>query len=142
MSGRCMGRRPSFSIHTHSYPQLRVVRCGRPHERRNIHRTSGDSISFDEKPVEQHTGDAVEIRFAQSTRRHRVGHASARYVMATATPTPTETSHGESAWFYLGPDERGRELEIIAVRLRGEKGGDVLLVIPCDADGATTGRQP
>ena len=61
--------------------------------------------------------DAVEIRFTQAARKHRVGRASARHVMNTATPTATMTDQGNEAWQYRGLDERGRELEVIAVEV-------------------------
>lgn len=59
-----------------------------------------------------------EIRFTQSARRHRIGRASARHVLATTDPTPVSTSSGGDAWLYVGPDERGRELEIIALEVQ------------------------
>jgi hypothetical protein len=58
-----------------------------------------------------------EIRFTQSARRHRIGRASARHVLATTDPTPVTTSSGAKAWLYVGPDERGRELEVIALEV-------------------------
>jgi hypothetical protein len=57
---------------------------------------------------------AVEIRFTQAARKHRIGRASVRYVMATTTPAAVTTGQGNPGWRYVGPDERGRELEIIA----------------------------
>ena len=59
-----------------------------------------------------------EIRFTQLARRHRIGRASARHVLATTDPAPVTTSSGANAWLYVGPDERGRELEIIALEVR------------------------
>ena len=61
--------------------------------------------------------DRGEIRFTQSARRHRIGRASARHVLATTDPTPVTTSSGAKTWLYIGPDERGRELEIIALEV-------------------------
>jgi hypothetical protein len=58
-----------------------------------------------------------EIRFTQSARRHRIGRASARHVLATTDPTPVTTSSGAKAWLYVGPDEQGRELEIIELEV-------------------------
>jgi hypothetical protein len=58
-----------------------------------------------------------EIRFTQSARRHRIGRASARHVLATIDPMPVITSSGADAWLYVGPDERGRELEIVALEV-------------------------
>jgi len=59
-----------------------------------------------------------EIRFTQSARRHRIGRASARHVLATTDPTLVSTSSGGDAWLYVGPDERGRELEIIVLEVQ------------------------
>ena len=69
-----------------------------------------------------------EIRFTQSARKHRIGRASARYVLATTDPTPVTTSSGADAWLYVGPDERGRELEIVALEV-ADAGQPYLLVI-------------
>jgi len=71
----------------------------------------------------------VEIRFTQASRKHRVGRSSVRYVMARTTPAGTTTSQGNPGWRYVGPDERGRELEIITVEVTGYTGQDLLLVI-------------
>ena len=71
-----------------------------------------------------------EIRFTQSTRRHRIGRTSARHVLATTDPTRITTSSGGDAWLYVGPDERGRELEIIALEVQpAEAAQPYLLVI-------------
>jgi hypothetical protein len=71
----------------------------------------------------------VEIRFTQAARRHRIGRASARYVMATTNPTEVTTVQGNAGWSYVGRDERDRELEIIAVEVAPEEGEPYLLVI-------------
>jgi hypothetical protein len=79
--------------------------------------------------VSDNTG-GQEIRFTQSARRHRIGRASARDVLATTEPTPVTTSSGAKAWLYIGPDERGRELEIIALKVQpGDAAQPYLLVI-------------
>jgi len=39
-------------------------------------------------------------------------------MLATTYPTPVSTSSGANAWLYIGPDERGRELEIIALEVQ------------------------
>jgi hypothetical protein len=62
--------------------------------------------------------DPSEIRFTQSARQHRIGRASARHVLASTEPTLVTTTSGADAWLYVGPDERGRELEIIAVEVQ------------------------
>lgn len=56
------------------------------------------------------------IRFTRGSRKHRIGRASARQVIDTVTPS-LETDHGTGALIirWVGKDERGRELEIIAI---------------------------
>ena len=50
--------------------------------------------------------------------------------MANRTPTATTTNTGGLAWQWIGPDERGRELEVIAVEVQGAlDAAPVLLVI-------------
>jgi hypothetical protein len=46
--------------------------------------------------------------------------------MTTTTPITTTTEHGNDAWQYLGPDERGRELAVIAVEITPAPSGDEL----------------
>jgi hypothetical protein len=72
----------------------------------------------------------MEIRFTQAARRHRIGRASVRWVMATNTPVSTTTKSGDVAWRWIGPDGRGRELDVIAVEVQGaEDAMPILLVI-------------
>jgi hypothetical protein len=72
----------------------------------------------------------LEIRFTQAARRHRIGRASVRHVLSTATPAGTVTTQGNQAWIYTGADERGRELEVIAVEIGSQQEqGPYLLVI-------------
>lgn len=73
-------------------------------------------------------GGAV-VRWTQSARRHRIGKASARHVMTGVKPTRTTTLGGAGAWQWLGVDERGRELEIVAVDVEPADGPPYLLVI-------------
>ena len=50
--------------------------------------------------------------------------------MATTAPTPVSTDQGNPAWHYLGADERGRELEIVAVEVPADdRQPSALLVI-------------
>ncbi len=71
------------------------------------------------------------IRWARSASRHRVRRRSIRFVMARCRlqftePPPDEAPAGASARLvFLGDDERGRALEVMAVR----HGEDGLLVI-------------
>jgi hypothetical protein len=59
----------------------------------------------------------MELRFAQSARRHRIGKAHVRHVVATTTPTAVETPSGDAALEWIGPDDRYLELEVVGVIL-------------------------
>jgi hypothetical protein len=45
--------------------------------------------------------------------------------MATQKPEEIVTTQGERGWKYVGPDDRGLELEVIAVEMNG---GDLLVI--------------
>jgi len=62
------------------------------------------------------------IRWAQSARRHRVGRASARLAV-TKAGTPAVMSDGKL--LFVAADDRGRELEVVAVPLED---GDLLVI--------------
>lgn len=49
--------------------------------------------------------------------------------MATVSPESISISRGTDAWSYVGSDERGRELEIIAIEVTPSVGEPYLLVI-------------
>ncbi len=57
------------------------------------------------------------MRWAQSSRKHRIGRAHARHVMTTVSPVAAITSSGDQALLWVGADDRGIELEIIAIVL-------------------------
>ena len=71
----------------------------------------------------------LEVGFTQSARKHRIGRASARHVLASTEPTAVTTSSGAEAWLYVGPDERGRELEVIALEVHPADGGQSYLLV-------------
>jgi hypothetical protein len=56
------------------------------------------------------------IRFTRSSRKHRVGKKSAYYVIAmTPATVTTDPDTGEMTLSWIAGDERGRELEIVAI---------------------------
>lgn len=56
------------------------------------------------------------IRFTRGSRKHRVGKTSALHVIATSSANvSTDEPTGETTLSWMGPDERGRELEIVAL---------------------------
>lgn len=57
------------------------------------------------------------MRWSQSSRRHRIGRAHARHVISTTTPHQVTTATGHHGLLWVGDDDRGIELEIIAVVL-------------------------
>ena len=63
-----------------------------------------------------HNIEPTEIRFTQSARKHRIGKARAVYVIENYQPMEINDSHsGEQNLRWIGVDDRGLELEIIAV---------------------------
>lgn len=58
------------------------------------------------------------ILFRRSVRRHRIGKGRARHVMQSASPSPIErTGDLDPQILWVGPDDRGVWLEVIALDL-------------------------
>jgi hypothetical protein len=56
------------------------------------------------------------IRFTRGSRKHRIGTKSAYYVITmTAATITTDPDTGDTTLSWVGEDERGRELEIVAI---------------------------
>jgi hypothetical protein len=56
------------------------------------------------------------IRFAWGSRKHRIGRKSAYHVIAnTPADISAEPETGDTTLSWIGADERGRELEIVAI---------------------------
>lgn len=61
------------------------------------------------------------VRFARSARKHRVGKAHTMHVIENNTPRDVPAAgEFDARKVWLGPDDRGIELEIVAVVLPGE----------------------
>lgn len=75
----------------------------------------------------------MELRFTQAARKHRIGKARVRYVIATVDPAPVTTKRGDVGWLYIGNDDRGLELEVIAVPI--PEGLLVIHAMPTDLRG-------
>lgn len=59
---------------------------------------------------------ARRVRFSQSARRHRIGKAHVLYVMNTVAPEVIEADEvNDSRLLWIGPDDRGLVLEIVAI---------------------------
>jgi hypothetical protein len=71
--------------------------------------------------------ELVRIEFTQASRKHRIGREHVRHVMATTVPSPVLTNRGAEGWQYVGRDDRGVMLEVIAVETDAEE--PTLLVI-------------
>jgi hypothetical protein len=67
----------------------------------------------------------MEVRFSRSARKHRVGQAHALHVVlhGMLTVIPADEDNDERL-LWVGPDDRGVELEVLAIRLP-----DLVLVI-------------
>lgn len=58
------------------------------------------------------------LRFARSARKHRIGRAHALHVIHTVEPeTIPATEDADARLSWVGPDDRGVELEIVALEL-------------------------
>lgn len=56
------------------------------------------------------------IRFTRGSRKHRIGRKSAYHVIAMTAATITiDEETGDTTLSWIGADERGQELEIIAL---------------------------
>ena len=71
----------------------------------------------------------VRLKRTQAARKHRLGSARIAHVMSTTRPTVSTRPSGEPEYSWVGPDDRGLELEIIAVMVTTEQGEPVMLVI-------------
>lgn len=61
------------------------------------------------------------VRFTRSSRKHKIGRAHALHVIGTVTPTDVAaTDDFDARRVWIGPDDRGVELEIVAVVLQAE----------------------
>ncbi|MDQ6948918.1 MAG: hypothetical protein M3256_22330 [Actinomycetota bacterium] len=75
-----------------------------------------------------------EVRWFRSARRHRIGKAHAIYVITTTSPVripATSTLDARLVW--TGKDDRGIELEIVALDL--PQAITVIHVMPTDLGG-------
>lgn len=71
----------------------------------------------------------MRLKLTQAARKHRLGSARIAHVMSTTPPTVSTRPSGEPEYSWVGPDDRGLELEIIAVMVTTERGEPVMLVI-------------
>jgi hypothetical protein len=61
---------------------------------------------------------AKEVRFAKSARKHRIGKAHVLFVLENHEPVTFLPIDGEDQKFlWIGHDDRGLELEIVALKL-------------------------
>ena len=66
-------------------------------------------------------GHNLPVRFTRSSRKHKIGRAHALHVIDTVAPTDVgATVEFDARKLWLGPDDRGVELEIVAVVLQAE----------------------
>ena len=57
-----------------------------------------------------------QVRFTQSSRKHRIGRARALYVLEHYLPIPVlDGKRSDQSFRWIGKDDRGIEIEIIAV---------------------------
>jgi hypothetical protein len=58
------------------------------------------------------------LKFTRGSRKHRIGRAHAKHVMATVAPIVIPADEDTDERFvWIGDDDRGLELEIVAINL-------------------------
>lgn len=71
----------------------------------------------------------MELRFTQAARRHGIGRARAIHAMASVPVRRERNSRGEMQTEWVACDDRGLELEIIAVETTDLKTGRPILLV-------------
>lgn len=64
--------------------------------------------------------DVTKVRFAQAARKHRIGKAHARAALENAgdpVVAPATDGQSDDRLIFIGTDDRGVELEVIAIQL-------------------------
>lgn len=65
-----------------------------------------------------HYWSGLPLRWYQSARRHRIGRVHAMYVMTSTKPTLVPATDAfDERLVWIGKDDRGIELEIVALAL-------------------------
>lgn len=70
----------------------------------------------------------MRLKLTQAARKHRLGAARIAYVIANVEPTRGARPSGEREFSWIGPDDRGLELEIVGVLINYD-GEESMLVI-------------
>ena len=112
-----LNQRPGRSLHhacsapARQYPSVAPV-LGTDHRNRQLGPNCVLRQTFMSDTIE-----AVKpIRFTRASRKHRVGKKSAYHVIAMNAATITDDPDtGETTLSWVAGDERGRELEIVAI---------------------------
>lgn len=71
----------------------------------------------------------MELRFTQAARRHRIGRARAVHAMASDPIRRARNPRGELLIEWVALDDRGIELEIVAVETSDLKTGKPILLV-------------
>lgn len=69
----------------------------------------------------------VRLKLTQAARKHRLWSARIAHVVSTSQPTVSSRPSGEPEFCWVGPDDRGLELEIIGVLV--QSGTDQVMLI-------------
>ncbi|WP_375001929.1 hypothetical protein [Aeromicrobium sp. CTD01-1L150] len=59
----------------------------------------------------------MRVKFAQSTRKHRIAKGRAFYVIDNNEPVTRINTRGEVEYEWVGTDERGLELEVVGAQI-------------------------
>jgi hypothetical protein len=111
MPRRFTGQRPRGAARWSNSPLPRLAGADSP---RQMSASEGGVLPY---TVLSDRMCAVRIEFAQSARRHRIGRARARHVIANPVVEVTvpDEEGRDDRLVYLGDDRTGRALEVMAV---------------------------
>lgn len=70
-----------------------------------------------------------KTKFTQSARRHKVGRASVFFVLEHTEPSRDVDESGLVTLYWVGADERGRELEIAALEVDDARTGEPIVLV-------------
>ena len=71
----------------------------------------------------------MRLKLTQAARKHRIGAARIAAVIGTIEPTVGTRPSGEPEFSWVGPDDRGRELEIMGVLVDVDIDGEPAMLI-------------
>ncbi len=71
----------------------------------------------------------MRVKFTQAARKHRIGRTRALHVMNTTEPTESQRDDATRELAWVGLDDRGLELEVVAIEIDDATTGERILLV-------------